>query len=238
VARVDQYDPIIELKFKYRRFVVGDIHGCSKTLRKMVEEVLQLKPEDTLYLLGDYVDRGPDSVGVLDYLLHLRDSGFDIRPIKGNHEYMLLNAVTDPAARSLWFGNGGWGTLRELKIDSPEAIPQRYLDFLTHLPYFLTTEGYVLVHAGLDFSTHNPLRDTPPQYMLWSRDCKVDPTKIDNRTLVTGHSVMPLFAIQKSLASSHISLDNGCSDKGELSCGSLLALDLDTRELLVQENIE
>lgn len=238
MARVDPDDSNIELKFKYRRFAIGDVHGCSKTLRRMVEDVLRLKLKDTLYLLGDYIDRGPDSVGVLNYLLHLRDSGFDICPIKGNHEELLLNAVANPAARDLWFGNGGWGTLRELKIDSPEAIPQCYLDFMAHMPYFLTTEGYVLVHAGLDFNSQDPLRDTPSQYMLWSRDCKVDPTKIDNLTLITGHTVTPLFAINESLASSHITLDNGCYDKGELNCGSLVALDLDTRELLVQKNID
>lgn len=52
-----------------RRFAVGDIHGYCKTLRKLLEEVLLLKPDDTLYLLGDYIDRGPESKGVLDRLL-------------------------------------------------------------------------------------------------------------------------------------------------------------------------
>jgi hypothetical protein len=74
--------------------------------------------------------------------------------------------------------------------------------------------------------------------MLWSRDSQVDPSKIGSRTLVTGHTVTPLFAIYDSLAAHHITLDNGCYDKGELSCGALVALDLDTRELLVQENME
>lgn len=223
---------------KHRRFAVGDIHGCSRTLQKMVEEVLQLKSHDTLYLLGDYIDRGPHSVGVLDYLLELRESGFDIRPLRGNHEEMLLNAVADPAACNIWYGNGGWGTLREFGVDSPVEIPRRYLNFLAELPYVLTTADYVFVHAGLDFQTHDPLIDTAPEFMLWTRSRQIDPEKIGGRTLVTGHSVTPLFAIRASLTTHRITIDNGCYDMCEMSCGSLVALDLDTRELLVQPNIE
>lgn len=221
-----------------RRFAVSDIHGCSKTLRKLVDEVLQLKPGDTLYLLGDLIDRGPDSKGILDYLLQLMDAGFDIRPIQGNHEEMLLNAVADPAACSLWFGNGGWQTLREFCVNSPDAIPQRYIDFLGQMPRIITTDDYVFVHAGLDFRLSDPLRDTSPQDLLWIRDFRVDPTKLDGRILVTGHCVIPLFEIRASLGTHHIKLDNGCYDRGEICCGSLVALNLDTRELLVQRNVE
>lgn len=228
----------IEPQSEHRRFAIGDVHGCSRTLRKMVEEVLRLKPYDTLYLLGDYIDRGPDSLGALDYLLDLQVSGFDIRPLRGNHEEMLLRAVSDPSARNIWYGNGGWGTMRELGIDSPESIPQRYIDFLAKLPYLLITKDYVFVHAGLDFQAHDPLRDTPTQFMIWSRSGQVDPAKLGGRTLVTGHTVTPLFAIRNSLATSHITIDNGCYSKGEICCGALVALNLDTLELLVQENIE
>ena len=228
----------IRTRLPRRRFAIGDIHGCSKTLRMMVEGVLLLKPEDTLYLLGDYIERGPDSVGVLDYLLHLKESGYDIHPLMGNHEEMLLNAVADPAASKLWYGNGGWETLKALGVDSPEAIPQRYLDFLSNLPNIATMDDYIFVHAGLDFRTYDPIRETPLRVKLWSRDFQLDAAKIDGRTLVTGHTVTPLFAIRDSLATHHITLDNGCYDKGEICCGALVALNLDTRELLVQENIE
>lgn len=220
-----------------RRFAVGDIHGCSRTFQKMVE-VLQLSLADTLFLLGDYIDRGPDSKGVLDYLLQLLEAGLNIYPLLGNHEEMLLNAVADPSARSLWYGNGGWATMREFGVDSPEAIPQRYIDFLAQLPRILTTDDYVFVHAGLDFRALDPLRDSSPYFMLWERRCRVDPVKLAGRTLVTGHSVSPLFAIKESLATNHIEIDNGCFNKGEISCGALVVLNLDTRELLVQENIE
>lgn len=221
-----------------RRFAVGDVHGCSRTLRKMMEEVLRLRHTDIFYLLGDYIDRGPDSRGVLDYLMQAQESGHDIRPIRGNHEQLLLDAVADPAACGIWYGNGGWTTLQEFGVDTPGAIPHRYLDFIAALPHFLITENHVFVHAGLDFQANDPLKDTPSQFMLWERDYKVDSAKIGGRTLITGHTVMPLFAIRESLFTHHVMLDNGCYDKGEMTCGSLVALNLDTRELLVQENIE
>lgn len=170
-----------------RRFAIADVHGCIKTLRKLVEDVLQLKRDDTLFLLGDMIDRGPDSVGVLDYLIQHKESGYDVRPIRGNHEEMLLDAVADPAVRNIWYGNGGWGTLRKLGIDVPEAIPKHYVNYIASLPYIHVTADYALVHAGLDFQEKDPLQDTPSKFMLWARNYRVDPVKIGGRTLVTGH---------------------------------------------------
>lgn len=221
-----------------RRFAVGDIHGCSKTLQKMVQGVLQLKPDDTLFMLGDYVDRGPASKGVLDYMLQLLESNYDIRPIMGNHEEMLLNAVADPSAISLWYGNGGWGTIQEFGVDTPEAIPQHYIDFLSSLPLMHLLDDYLLVHSGLDFHKADPITETISHDMLWARDYRIDPAKLAGRTMITGHSVTPLFEIRESLTTNHIKLDNGCYSKGEICCGTLVAFNMDTRELLVQENIE
>lgn len=221
-----------------RRFAIGDIHGCIKSLKKMVEERLLLEPEDMLFLMGDYIDRGPDSKGVLDYMLQLLESGYDIHPLRGNHEDMLLNAAEDLAARGLWYGNGGWGTMREFGVETPKEIPQRYLDFLFSLPFMYLLDDYVLVHAGLDFRKVDPITESTPQDLLWARDYKADPAKLAGRTLITGHTRTPLFEIKESLATNHIRLDNGCYSKGEIGYGALVALNLDARELLVQKNID
>ena len=123
-------------------------------------------------------------------------------------------------------------------MNSPDAIPKRYIDLLTQMPRILTTEDYVFVHAGLDFRKDDPITESTPHDLLWSRDYQVDPAKIGGRILITGHCVTPLFEIKASLGSHRIRLDNGCYDKCEICCGSLVALNLDTRVLLVQENIE
>ena len=200
---------------------------------------MELGKDDTLFLLGDYIDRGPDSKGVLDFLLSLQADGYDIRPLMGNHEELCLNAAAgDTVARSIWYGNGGYGTLQQFGVKRPEEIPQRYLAFMAALPRILVEPDYVLVHAGLDFSAAGPLRDTAPDFMLWQRSERVNPRNIAGRTLVCGHTMTPLFAIEESRGGEVICLDNGCYDKGHMGYGTLVALDLDTRQLLVQGNCE
>jgi serine/threonine protein phosphatase 1 len=227
--------------FVNNRYVIGDVHGCSKTLRIMVEDVIRLGSDDTLFMLGDYIDRGPDSKGVLDYLTHLiLEKDYDVRPLRGNHEQMCLDAVSEPAARDLWYGNWGLQTVRQFGVNGPEEIPKRYLDFMAAMPLIRTTmeHDYVFVHAGLDFRAADPIWDTSPQFMLWERDFRIQPEKLKGHTLVCGHTMTPLFEIRASLDKPVICLDNGCYDKGHIGFGNLVALNLDTRELLVVENCE
>lgn len=223
-----------------RRFVLGDIHGCYQTLRRMVEEVLKLEEDDTLYLLGDYIDRGPDSKGVLDYLMQLwMKADFSIKPLQGNHERMLLNAVArGEEAWQYWYGNGGWATLKQFGVKIPTDIPQEYIKFLSMMPTVLTTDDYVLVHAGLHFGVADPINDTPDYFRLWDRNYKVVPELIGNRALVVGHTMTDIHTIRNSLATHHIKLDNGCCDKGHVGFGSLIALDLDNREIIEIRNCE
>jgi serine/threonine protein phosphatase 1 len=239
--RGERVDPAYTISYEdppLRRFALGDIHGCSRTLRKMVEELLHLEPSDLLFLLGDYIDRGPDSKGVLDYFLQLLEAGYNILPLLGNHDEMLLHAAVDPTACSLWYGNGGWQTLKDFGVETPEEIPQSYLNFFASLPLMYLLDDYVLVHAGLDFRKTDPITESTSHDLLWAREFRIDPAKLAGRTLITGHTRTPLFEIRESLTSSHIKLDNGCYDKGEIGYGALVCLNLDTRELLVQENIE
>jgi serine/threonine protein phosphatase 1 len=226
------------LAVKRRRFAVGDVHGCLRTLRTLVERQIDLKRHDTLYLVGDYLDRGPHSKGVLDYLMTLMEGGYDLRPLLGNHEEMALQAVADPKARAMWYANRGSATVAEFGVESPADIPARYLAFLASLPLILSCDDYVFVHAGLDFSAPDPLRDSPPTVMLWERNCEVQAEKLGGRTLVCGHTVTSLAQIRASLAKPVICLDNGCFAKEQPGWGNLVALDLDHRELLVQKNCD
>lgn len=222
-----------------RRYAVGDIHGCLQTFKCLVG-ALKLTEHDTLYLLGDYIDRGPDSKGVLDYLMHLyMDSDIIVHALMGNHEKMLLNAVNrGEEAWQLWFGNGGWATLQQFGVKKPTDIPQDYITFLSMLPKIHTTDDYVLVHAGLHFGLPDPINDTPDFFMLWDRDYTVAPELIGNRTLVVGHTKTDIHTIRNSLHTHHIKLDNGCFDKGHWGFGSLVALDLDSREITEVRNCE
>jgi serine/threonine protein phosphatase 1 len=225
-----------------RSFVVGDIHGCNETFSRLLD-VIGLSRTDTLYLLGDLVDRGPDSKGVIETIIQMLRGGLDIRPIRGNHEEMLLLAERTGVFEDLleWLHNGGVATLRNYGVDHPKDIPSDHLAFLDGLPYYRMTSQYLFVHAGLDFSLGDPLSVAGRTAMLWTREDKVNSRKIGGRTLVTGHTTQSLEAIQRSLTTKHIVTDNGCclgpefSGKGK---GNLVAVNLDTRELIVQPNVD
>ena len=68
-----------------RRWIIPDIHGCAKTVKVLLENMLKVTKHDQLYFLGDYIDRGPDSKGVIDYLMWLQKEEYEVHFIKGNH---------------------------------------------------------------------------------------------------------------------------------------------------------
>jgi serine/threonine protein phosphatase 1 len=78
-----------------RLFAIGDIHGCFDSLRELVENKIQLQKEDKLILLGDYIDRGNKSKEVVDFIIELSKNGYDVIPLMGNHEAMLLDVFED-----------------------------------------------------------------------------------------------------------------------------------------------
>ena len=223
-----------------RRFAVGDIHGCSRTFRALVEDVIHVQPGDRLYLLGDYIDRGPDSAAVLDMILDLQEKGVLVHPIMGNHERMFLDALERPEAVSLWLFNGGTATLASFAVHTPRDIPERYRAFIASLPPIVVTDDYVFVHAGLDFHRKDPISETSEAEMLWGRDFEADASLVGGRTLVVGHTVTGSEEIAASLSTGCIRIDNGCFTKGSRTSGfgSLVALDLDARELLLQRNCD
>ncbi len=218
-----------------RTFAIGDIHGCNRTLRQLLFGVIKLRKEDTLYLLGDYIDRGRDSKGVIDTILELQNDGYDVRPILGNHEDMLLKAIYFRSFND-WLDNGGRETMKSYAIEYPENICGEHLDFLWKLPYYRVTGTRVYVHAGLDFSLADPLRESSHDYMLWERVVNAQSARIAGRKLVTGHTVADLDEIKESIHSNHIRLDNGCC-YGDIfpGMGNLVALEVNSGELLVQK---
>jgi len=224
-----------------RMFVIGDIHGCARTFNRLLD-VIELDRTDMLYLLGDLIDRGPDSRGVIETILRLQHDGFDLRPIRGNHEEMMLLAIRSGVEEDLleWLENGGNATLANYGVSHPKDLPTEHLTFLEALPYYRMTPQYLFVHAGLDFSLDDPLSEAGRTAMLWTRDGKVNSKKIGGRTMVTGHSTRTLDEIKKCLNTEHIQTDNGCYlgtgfSKGK---GNLVAVNLSDREIIVQPYVD
>lgn len=229
-------------KPKGRRFVIGDIHGCSKTLKALVENKIQLTKEDYLFFLGDYIDKGVDSAGVLDYILYLKENGYPVFPLMGNHELNLLEASQEYNERMFRL----FLKINKCKgiVDEQSKIKPIYLEFLQSLPYYYELEDYHLVHAGFDFRNEKPFENY--KAMLEIRRFEADIKLLQGKKIIHGHTPTNLTAIQERLRTNApiIPLDNGCVYTKPHKMldykqhGNLCSLNLDSLELIFQKNIE
>jgi serine/threonine protein phosphatase 1 len=218
------------------RYVIGDIHGGCNTFLALLKQI-SLKHNDTLYLLGDYVDRGADSKGVLDTILQLLSDGFDVRPVRGNHDDMMLRTFTGDHDEYSGFWLESWGrvVLKSFGVGHIQDVPERYTAFLKELPFSRCDDQFAFVHAGLDMSKRDPIHQSACEYTLWSRTTGyIDLAKLGGRRLITGHTIHDLEQIRSSLTTIHIHLDNGAFTSLQPRHGNLLALNLETMELLIQ----
>lgn len=180
-----------------RVFVIGDIHGCVyevSNLIKHLEEVENLSNNDLLVFLGDYVDRGPNSKGVIDLMLEVQKKFPETRFLKGNHEDMMLDFLGLGGRLGDGFlYNGGVETIQSYGISvfaTPEemmtAIPNEHLEFLKNLESMVIIDDFVCVHAGL-----NPFRDIESQNdgdLFWIREEFLDNVHPFKKTVVFGHT--------------------------------------------------
>jgi serine/threonine protein phosphatase 1 len=227
-----------------RKIAISDIHGCNDTFQRLLEK-LALTADDNLYLLGDYIDRGPDSKGVIDTIFLLRQQGLSVQCLKGNHEQMMLDAMdgVEEDTMDLWLVNGGIATLESFSVNGKLTIEDKYLQFMDSLELYDEVDEFILVHAGLNFNMLLPFADE--EAMLWIRDWyhNVDRNWLGDRIIVHGHTPMPKEEIQtqfKNLEKMPIlDIDGGCVHKGKRrGVGYLVAFDMTNRELYFQDNIE
>ena len=219
-------------------YLISDIHGCNETFRSALKSVA-LKKTDKLILLGDLIDRGPDTKGVLDYCFQLKDQGIKLILLKGNHEQMMLDALSSSKAESLWLRSGGKETLKSFGLTSVNQVDTKYFHFIREMGYYVELEDFILVHAGLNFSKKDPFEDK--EAMLWARYSEVVQEKIDNKILVHGHTPYELsIIINQNLSYEYdICVDAGCVFAGmKQGMGHLVALELTEKKFYHQANIE
>jgi serine/threonine protein phosphatase 1 len=230
-----------------RRIVIGDVHGCLRTFRRLVEDRISLSQEDELFLVGDLIDRGPDSKGVIDYVLELMNKGHQVTTIRGNHEEMLLETAGDERFLATWLYNGAEATIRSFGMDFDletaghvdQYVGERYFDFLNGLGYYIELEDYFIVHAGFNFGITDPLSDT--QAMIWSRDMSYDREKAQGKRVIHGHTPVTLEEIRHVVYEGSeplVNIDAGCVYLYYPGLGNLVGIDLDERELFIQKNCE
>ncbi|MEI6346425.1 MAG: metallophosphoesterase family protein [Bacteroidota bacterium] len=236
-----------------RKWVIPDIHGCCKTLISLVENKIQPTKDDVLIFLGDYIDRGPDSKGVIDYLIRLQQSDIPVICLLGNHEEAMLNAYSKELnnnqsfslfgkknkALNFWMNIGGDTTLESFKVKKVSQIPESYFTWIKNLQLYYESEKHIVVHAGFNFNCDEPFLDTSA--MTTVRDFEVDLIKTNQRKIVHGHVQLSLDFIKFSIQDdkmTFIGLDNGCVHQKRIGMGNLLALDLNSLNLLIQPNID
>ena len=232
-----------------QRWIIPDIHGCFKTVKALLENTLKVTKNDELYFLGDYIDRGPDSKGVFDYLMHLQNEEYNVHFLKGNHEDMCVSAFQADQKKKLfgkhveqkeWEAVGAEKTLKSFNVKHPREIPQLYIDWMNACLPYIELEEYILVHAGMNFHISDPFKDE--QSMMWTRKFRVDYSKTHGKKIIHGHipvdySFMSLV-VEQNDRYDFIALDNGVYVTDKPGLGNLMAFNPDTKQLLAQYNMD
>tara|TARA_Y100001935_G_scaffold224416_1_gene200601 strand:+ start:4849 stop:5532 length:684 start_codon:yes stop_codon:yes gene_type:complete len=216
---------------------IGDIHGCSKTLELLLERLhKEYGTTRTYVFMGDYVDRGPDTKGVVELLLNFRKT-HECVFIRGNHDAMFMKYLTDPDYL-LWFDNGGASTMES--YNNPDGsqgkIPYSHLKFfLNTVPYY-DSEHFFFVHGGppITQSIKESLgNEVLYSSFMWSRD-HIDADENDikwEKTVVFGHTpVRSPIDTEKQLG-----IDTGCVYE---QFGKLTAVALPERDFIQQKRID
>ena len=169
-----------------RTIAISDIHGCGIALRNMLG-MLDLGSKDTLVMLGDAIDRGSDSRGVIEQLLSLRKQCCLV-PILGNHEQMLLDAVDNRMPLPDWLIHGGAETLDSYSKDAAlNAIPEKHLKFIRSWGDYHETDSHFFAHGN--YAHRKPLKKQPWEKMRW-RSLKyfLPQPHVSGKTAVVGHT--------------------------------------------------
>jgi diadenosine tetraphosphatase ApaH/serine/threonine PP2A family protein phosphatase len=181
------------------RYVIGDIHGCLDDLRRLIDG-LPVRAGDVLVFLGDYNDRGPDSAGVVSYLIALQREfkETDFVFLKGNHEDMFLSFLGVSGQHGdVFLRNGGEATLASYGVSTERASPEEALSALPegHLPFFKALQRYHLmdsflcVHAGVH--PRKSLAEQSDEELFWIRSAFIYSTHRLPYTILFGHTPQP-----------------------------------------------
>ena len=228
-----------------RIYAVGDVHGrldlAQMLADAIADEQRSLAPlRPTLVFLGDYVDRGPESCAVIDWLIEDPLPSFERVLLRGNHEDWFEGFLTDASVGPSWLYCGGVETLasygvaaalgendprrlRALQADLAAALPESHRAFLRALEFYRTIGRYLFVHAGIRPGV--PLARQSPDDLLWIRDSFLHATADHGHVVVHGHTI----AGEAEIRANRIGIDTGAFATNVLTC---LVLEADRYRLI------
>ncbi len=228
--------PSYRLPEGVRIYAIGDIHGCLDLLKRL-EDRIEHSARDCglnagVIFLGDYIDRGPDSKGVIEHLSGGSFAGLPAAHLLGNHEDILLEAMAQPALVRDWLRWGGMATLASYGVALPahldpmerdqeiaramsDALPPHHRSFLEGLEVKYRVGDYLFVHAGI--RPGRPLDKQSRHDMLTIREPFLSSNKTMPARVVHGHSV----AFEAQVTANRIGIDTGAYATGRLSAAML-----------------
>jgi len=212
--------PMVNQEARNRTIGIGDIHGHLKALAGLID-LINPKPQDILVFLGDYINRGPDSKGVLQFLIDLKQR-CNVVCILGNHEEMMINAYADPTPSTMdWFlENGGDTTLQSYGgAKNFSLVPQAHKNFLLSLPLYYETDQHFFIHANYDYDVN--LMDIDSNTALWHSLDNRPRKHISRKTAILGHT--PQMNGKILNLEYLIYIDTGCGFGGKLSGSEVLS---------------
>jgi serine/threonine protein phosphatase 1 len=213
-----------------RTFAISDIHGCLKQFKALVDK-LNLVCTDTLVLMGDYVDRGSDSKGVIDYILELKKT-YNVVTLLGNHESMMrdtlrsVSPVQKKNRRYIWEMNGGIETLRSYGytfqmfddgVEFPDALNE-HLDFIDGLSLYYETDTHIFTHATP--WQLEPIDEHDEVDLIWRRPSVSDKDgtyeHVSGKKVLCGHTAQP-EGCPSVMSDKLLMIDTGCFFTGVLT---------------------
>jgi serine/threonine protein phosphatase 1 len=200
---------------KEKIFVVGDVHGCLDVLKRLIDNIGWNPSNDRLIFIGDYIDRGKDAKGVVDFVLKLKEDSPLVQCLIGNHEQMFLDYLSGVDSQSSLL-NGGLSTLKSykevrLRHEDP-LIPSTHLDFFSSLLSMIELEQYYIVHAG--FRPNIRIEDQDFIDMIWIRDEFIYSDYDFGKVVIFGHTPFNSPMIMKN----KIGIDTGAVYGNRLTC--------------------
>jgi serine/threonine protein phosphatase 1 len=215
-------------------YAVGDIHGRADLMRSLLQHIeddaarTSSAPNKQLIFLGDYIDRGPDSRGVVELLLSGLPEGFTAHYLKGNHEDILLKFLGDPSQLDHWLMNKGETTMQSYGVDieglyrmdaTPEtwrkafvtALPDSHWRFYRGLKLCHVIGDYAFVHAGVRPGVALFAQD--PEDLVWIRGEFLNSDANFGKVVVHGHSPVEAPEVRPN----RINIDTGAVFSGRLT---------------------
>jgi len=196
-------------------FVIGDVHGCLEMLKRLIDKIEWNPANDRLIFIGDYIDRGENSKGVIDFILQLKEDSTLIQCLIGNHEQMFIDYLSGVDSQSSLL-NGGLSTLRSYEEmrrsqDDP-LIPPSHLDFFSSLLIMIELEHYYIVHAG--FHPNIGIEDQSLNDMIWIREEFIYSDYDFGKVVIFGHTPFNSPLVMKN----KIGIDTGAVFGNYLTC--------------------